>query len=86
MLKEVNRNSISNTWKAEAVLQIKSIVTGERPPTENLYINSPSEIIDLIKSCWSHDDNMRPTMAKIIEVLNLINSSKGPFDYDKLSL
>ena len=45
---------------------IASVVKGDRPKFDG---SVPNCYKKLIESCWSHDENKRPTFEKVVEIL-----------------
>lgn len=46
---------------------IQMVSSGKRLPLTNIPQDTPSDIIDLLKLCWSQEPSQRPSFAQIIE-------------------
>lgn len=53
---------------------IQMVGTGKRLNLTNIPSDTPSDVIDLIKLCWSHEPSQRPSFAQIIEQFYLTDT------------
>lgn len=81
MLKQVSLHFRSGEIQMHMYHSNTMIILGGRPPIENLYVDSPPRLIDLVITCWNHDAGKRPSMELIVEELK-----RFPTDSNRLSL
>jgi len=53
---------------------IQMVGAGKRLNLTNIPADTPSDVIDLIKLCWSHEPSQRPSFAQIIEQFYLTDT------------